>query len=67
MPVISVQMTKENGGLSKAQKEELIEKLTKSFVEVVGRGQSTCVVLINEIPTDSYAIGGKSIEKIRRE
>ena len=49
MPVISVSMTKENGGLSKAQKQKLISGLTSAFVDVVGRGEKTCVVVINEV------------------
>ena len=46
MPVISVSMTKENGGLSKAQKQKLISGLTSAFVDVVGRGDKTCVKVL---------------------
>jgi len=67
MPIINVQMTHEDGGATKAQKEELVKKLTDSFVEVFGRGEKTCVVTINEIDTDNYAIGGKTISNIRTE
>ena len=55
MPIINVKMTKENGGLSKA------------FVRVVGRGESTCVVTIEELSTDNYAIGGQTITNIRKQ
>lgn len=65
MPIINVKMTEENGGATKEQKELLAKKLTDSFVEVFGRGEKTCVVTIEEIPTDNYAIGGKIITKIR--
>ncbi|MBE3606025.1 4-oxalocrotonate tautomerase family protein [Campylobacter sp. RM13119] len=67
MPIIKVTMTKEDGGLSVGQKETLAKKLTDSFVEVVGRGEKTCVVTIDEISTDNYAIGGKTVSKIRQE
>ncbi|MBE2984069.1 4-oxalocrotonate tautomerase family protein [Campylobacter sp. RM9344] len=67
MPIIKVTMTKEDGGLSVEQKEALAKKLTDSFVEVVGRGEKTCVVTIDEISTDNYAIGGKTVSKIRQE
>ena len=66
MPVISVSMTKENGGLSKAQKQKLISGLTSAFVDVVGRGEKTCVVVINEIECQNYGIGGVSIEELRK-
>ena len=67
MPIINVKMTHEDGGATKEQKEELSKKLTDVFVEVFGRGEKTCVVTIDEISTDNYAIGGKTISNIRDE
>ena len=66
MPYINVKMTQENGGLSKEQKENLARELTEAFVRVVGRGQKTCVVVIDEVSTDNYAIGGETITNIRK-
>lgn len=66
MPVISVSMTKESGGLSKAQKQKLISGLTSVFVDVVGRGSKTCVVTINELECENYGIGGVSIDELRK-
>lgn len=65
MPIINVKMTHEDGGATKEQKELLAKKLTDAFVEVFGRGEKTCVVSIDEINTDNYAIGGKTITNIR--
>lgn len=67
MPIINVKMTKEDGGASKEQKELLCKKLTQCFVEVFGRGEKTCVVTIDEINTDNYSIGGKTVTNIRKE
>lgn len=67
MPIINVTMTEEEGGATKEQKEQLVKKLTDSFVEVFGRGEKTCVVTINEINTDNYAIGGETITNIRKK
>ncbi len=67
MPIINVKMTHEDGGATREQKEELAQKLTDAFVEVFGRGEKTCVVTIDEISTDNYAIGGKTITNIRKE
>lgn len=66
MPIIKVTMTKEDGGATKEQKEQLAKKLTDCFVEVFGRGEKTCVVTIDEVSTDNYAIGGKTITNIRK-
>ena len=67
MPIINVKMTHEDGGASKKQKEELAKKLTTSFVEVFGRGAKTCVVTIDEVSTDNYAIGGETVSNIRKD
>ena len=67
MPVITVKMTHEDGGATKEQKELLMKKISDSFVEVFNRGQNSCVVTIEEIPTDNYAIGGETITKIRNK
>ena len=67
MPYINVKMTAENGGLSAKQKQELARELTNAFVRVVGRGEKTCVVVIDEVSTDNYAIGGETITQIRKK
>ena len=66
MPIINVKMTHEDGGATKEQKELLAKKLTDAFVEVFNRGQKTCVVTIDEISTDNYAMGGETITNIRK-
>lgn len=66
MPVINIQMTKENGGATKKQKQKLQSGITKLFDDIFGRGGKSAVVIINEIDTNDYAIGGKSISKIRK-
>ena len=67
MPYINVKMTHENGGLSAEQKQDLARELTNAFVRVVGRGEKTCVVVIDEVSTDNYAIGGELITQIRKK
>ena len=68
MPVINVKMTHEDGGATKEQKEELAKGITELFANVFnGRGASSAVVIIEEVNTDNYAIGGKTITNIRKE
>ncbi len=52
--------------LQKSKKKSYLKKLTKAFVETFGRGEKTCVVTIDEISTDNYAIGGETITNIRK-
>ena len=67
MPLINVKMTHEDGGATKEQKEELAKELTNAFVKIFNRGQNSTVVIIDEVNTDNYAIGGKTITKISEE
>lgn len=65
MPYVNVKLTKEQGGLTREQKAQLARKLTEAVVSVTGRGGKTCVVVIEEVPTDNYAIGGETVARIR--
>jgi 4-oxalocrotonate tautomerase len=68
MPVINIKMTHEDGGATKEQKEQLSKGITELFAKTFnGRGASSAVVIIEEINTDNYAIGGKTISEIRSE
>ncbi|WP_321314769.1 4-oxalocrotonate tautomerase family protein [Halarcobacter sp.] len=67
MPIINVKMTHEDGGATKEQKELLAKELTEAFVKIFNRGEKTCVVTIDEVPMDNYAIGGETITNIRNK
>lgn len=68
MPVITVKMTHEDGGATKEQKEKLASGITELFAKIFnGRGANSAVVIIEELPTDNYAIGGKTITQIREK
>ena len=67
MPYINIKMTHEDGGATKEQKEKLVKGITDLFAEVFnGRGSKSAVVIIEEISTDNYAIGGVTISNIRK-
>ena len=65
MPYINVKITKEHGGFSREQKAMLVKNLTYALLSVLGRGEKTTVVTIDEISTDDYAIGGRLVSEIR--
>lgn len=68
MPVINIKMTHEDGGATAEQKEQLAKGITELFAKIFnGRGASSAVVIIEELNTDNYAIGGKTITQIRNE
>lgn len=66
MPIINITMTHEDGGATKEQKEQLAKEITNSFVKIFKRGESSTVVIIEEVSTDNYAIGGETVTKIRQ-
>ena len=54
MPVITVGILRQ----TKEKKKEIIEKLTKTLVEITNVPAQAVVVLINEYDTDSCGTGG---------
>jgi 4-oxalocrotonate tautomerase len=66
MPFVNIKITREGSGVSAEQKSRLIKGVTDLLVEVLGRGQATTVVVIEEIDTDNYGIGGETVTA-RRE
>lgn len=68
MPVINVKMTQEDGGATLEQKEQLAKGITELFAKIFnGRGANSAVVIIEEVSTDNYSVGGKTISQIRNE
>jgi 4-oxalocrotonate tautomerase len=68
MPFINIKMTHEDGGATKEQKEKLVKGITELFAETFdGRGAKSAVVIIEEVSTDNYAIGGETITNIRNK
>ncbi len=54
MPIIKVELTHQ----PKEKKKEIIERLTKTMVEVTGIPAQAFTVLINEYDADSIGVAG---------
>jgi 4-oxalocrotonate tautomerase len=65
MPYINIKIT--NEGVSKQQKEQLISGATQLLVDVLGKNPATTVVVIDEVETDNWGVGGKQVTEIRKE
>lgn len=59
MPFVNIKITRE--GATAAQKSELISGVTELLVRVLGKNPQTTVVLIEEVETDNWGIGGESV------
>ena len=66
MPFVNIRVTKENGEPTTEQKRELIEGVTDLLAKVLNKNKATTVVIIDEISTDDYGLGGKSITEVRK-
>ncbi len=59
MPYVNIKITRE--GATKEQKERLIKGATQLLVDVLGKNPASTVVVIEEIDTDNWGIGGEPI------
>ncbi|WP_366923913.1 4-oxalocrotonate tautomerase family protein [Metallumcola ferriviriculae] len=64
MPYVNIKITRE--GATKEQKEVLIAGVTKLLQETLGKNPQTTVVVIDEVETDNWGIGGESVT-VRRK
>ncbi len=61
MPYVNIKLTRETQPITAEQKAAIIKGVTDLLVDVIDRGPSTTVVVIDEIDTDNYGVGGETI------
>ncbi len=61
MPYVNIKITREQEPITPQQKAALIKGVTDLLVDVIDRGPKTTVVVIEEIDTDNYGVGGETI------
>jgi len=64
MPFVNIMITRD--GATREQKEKLIRGATQLLVDVLGKNPATTVVVIDEVDTDNWGIGGESVT-VRRQ
>ncbi len=65
MPLINIKITKD--GVSPEKKEALIQGATQLMVDVLGKNPATTFVIIDEVETDNWGIGGESVTQRRKQ
>jgi len=63
MPYVNIKVT--NEGVTSDQKAQLIKGVTDLLVNVLGKNPSTTVVVIDEVETDTWGIGGEIVTLLR--
>ena len=64
MPYVNIKVTDE--GVTAGQKAELIKGVTDLLVRVLDKNPSTTVVVIDEVDTDNWGIGGEAVTLLRQ-
>ncbi len=64
MPYVNIKITRE--GATAEQKSELIAGVTALLRDVLGKNPQTTVVVIDEVDTDNWGIGGETVT-LRRQ
>ena len=63
MPYVNIKITREHA--TTEQKKRLIEGVTQLLVDVLGKNPQTTVVVIDEVDTDNWGIGGETVTERR--
>ena len=63
MPFVNIRITRE--GATAEQKKTLIKGVTDLLAEVLGKDPRTTFVIIDEVETDNWGIGGESVTELR--
>lgn len=65
MPYVNIKITKD--GVSSAQKAALIKGVTDLLQNLLGKNPQTTVVVIDEVETDNWGIGGEQVTERRKK
>jgi 4-oxalocrotonate tautomerase len=65
MPYVNIKITRE-GNVTAEQKAALIRGVTDLLRDTLGKNPATTVVVIEEVETDNWGIGGESVTVRRR-
>ncbi len=64
MPYVNIKIT--DDGVTSQQKAELIKGVTDLLQKVLNKNPATTVVVIDEVPTDNWGIGGEQVTLRRK-
>ena len=64
MPYVNIKITRE--GVTPEKKLHLIQGVTSLLQNILGKNPQTTVVVIDEVDTDNWGIGGESVTARRK-
>lgn len=66
MPFVNIKIARDKQGVTAEQKQQLIEGVTNLLRDVLGKNPKTTFVIIDEVDTDNWGIGGESVTERRK-
>jgi 4-oxalocrotonate tautomerase len=64
MPFVNIRIT--NEGATAEQKQELIQGVTDLLQKVLNKNPATTFVIIDEVETDNWGVGGTAVTTLRQ-
>ncbi len=64
MPFVHIRVTRE--GVTAEQKAQLIKGVTELLRDVLGKNPRTTMVVIDEVETDNWGVGGVPVTELRK-
>ncbi|SDF59047.1 MULTISPECIES: 4-oxalocrotonate tautomerase family protein [unclassified Duganella] len=64
MPFVNIRIT--NEGATAEQKQELIQGVTDLLQKVLNKNPATTFVIIDEVETDNWGVGGTAVTTLRK-
>ena len=64
MPYVNIRITRE--GVTEQKKADLIKGVTRLLADLLGKNPETTVVVIDEVDTDNWGIGGETVTARRK-
>ncbi len=65
MPYVNIKVTRD--GVTQEQKAQLLRGATQLLFDVLGKPHRTTFVVIDEVETDNWGVGGESVTVIRQK
>jgi 4-oxalocrotonate tautomerase len=64
MPYVNIRMARDD--VSTEKKEQLILEVTQLLADVLGKSPESVTVVLDEVETDNWGIGGETVARRRR-
>jgi 4-oxalocrotonate tautomerase len=65
MPYVNIKITKD--GTTAEKKAQLISGVTNLLRDILGKNPKTTVVVIDEVDTDNWGIGGETVSERKKQ